>query len=530
VAATVAATAGLLLIGLLPPSGDAPAHLYRTLLVREGVPFWDNLWYGGHYPLASYSLLYYLPAALFGDLPLVLAAVVVSAALFALIAIGEWGDDGVWPARAFALLASGSIVTGTYSYAAGLAALLACVRALQTKRIALAVAAAGLTLGFSPLAFIFLCLTLGALALAQRRLSRAALTFAPSVAALAGLQFAVLLLFWTDGVYPFRFVELVAVLLASLLGGAVALHTRRARPLAALFALWATASLVAFAVSSPVGENVTRLRTLVFPLVLAAASLARFRPRWLTVPAMAFALGYNAAPYVGPALDHSDGRGAQESFWAPAIDYLHRRSTPHYRVEVVPTFDHWEAYWFPRAGFALARGWYRQLDLARNPALYERPLMAAAYRAWLRRMAVRFVVLPHTLLGQKGELDEARLLRSGRSGLVQVYSGREATIYELPRPAPILTGPRGGRVTAVGHASVEGWVPAPGVYLLRVRYSPYWRVEAADACVAPSPDGMTRLRMKRPGPFALSIPQSATAIARATIAGSRSRCRTPPRA
>ena len=99
IAGGLAFAGAALLVALAPPTGDAPAHLYRTLLVEQGVYVWDNLWYGGHYPLASYSLLYYLPAALVGNVPLVFAAVVVSAALFASIVEREWGDAGHWPAR-----------------------------------------------------------------------------------------------------------------------------------------------------------------------------------------------------------------------------------------------------------------------------------------------------------------------------------------------------------------------------------------------------------------------------------------------
>ena len=56
-----------------------PAHLYRTLLVRENVYLWDNLWFAGHYPLVSYSLLYYPVAAVVGNVTLVLGSVVASA-------------------------------------------------------------------------------------------------------------------------------------------------------------------------------------------------------------------------------------------------------------------------------------------------------------------------------------------------------------------------------------------------------------------------------------------------------------------
>src|SRR5918992_5142483 len=86
VAAGIAAASALLVAWLAPPGGDAAAHLYRTELLRDGVAVWDNLWFAGHYPLASYSVLYYLPSALVGNVPLVVAASIVSAALFASLA------------------------------------------------------------------------------------------------------------------------------------------------------------------------------------------------------------------------------------------------------------------------------------------------------------------------------------------------------------------------------------------------------------------------------------------------------------
>ncbi len=67
----------------------------------------------------------------------------------------------------------------------------------------------------------------------------------------------------------------------------------------------------------------------------------------------------------------------------------------------------------PRAGFPLARGWYRQLDIAQNPLFYEEPLEPSAYRAWLDSLGVRWVLLPNTQLGRIGEEREAELLRSG---------------------------------------------------------------------------------------------------------------------
>jgi hypothetical protein len=512
-----------LLVVLAPPTGDAPAHLYRTLLVREGVLVWDNLWYGGHYPLASYSLLYYLPAALVGNLPLVFAAVVLSAAFFASLVEREWGVAGHWPARAFGVLAAGPIFVGTYSYALGLAAGLGALCALQRGRRWLAGGAAALTLGFSPLAFVFLCLILLALVLARRR-PRYTLVFGAAIGGMAAVQLAVLVFFPSSGPYPFRLLELGVVLGVSLLGAALAFRSRLGAPLAAFFLVWGGASVVMFLVATPVGENLTRLRSLVFPLMLLTAFVVRFQPRWLAALALSAALAYNVAPYVAPMLERTDVRPAHRAFWAPALDFLAKRSGPAYRVEVVPTFDHWEAYWLPRAGIPLARGWYRQIDIARNELFYERPLAAASYRDWLRQMGVRFVVLPETRLGQKGEEREARLLRSGRSGLSQVFADGKVTIYELPQAAPILTGPGSPQITRLDHSRIEGTLRKPGAYVLRIRYTRYWRVRAGAVCVERAAGGMTRLRATRPGRFVLSVPAQPASLVRLLVGRPPARC------
>ena len=110
--ATLAVAAFILAVG--PEPGDAPAHLYRTFLVEHGIVLWDNLWYAGQYPLASYSLLYYFPAAAVGNLPLVLGAAVAATLLFALISYREWGPSARWPTRIFGVLAAAPMFTGLY--------------------------------------------------------------------------------------------------------------------------------------------------------------------------------------------------------------------------------------------------------------------------------------------------------------------------------------------------------------------------------------------------------------------------------
>jgi hypothetical protein len=522
--AMIAALPALALVLLVPTGGDVPAHLYRTLLVREGVYFWDNLWFAGQYPLVSYSLLYYLPAALVGNVPLVLASVVASAMLFTRVGTREWGAAALWPSRVFALLAIGPLFTGTYSYALGFTALLGTLAALQSGRTWLAVACAALTLGFSPLAFVFLVLVLAALLIVKRGLGSSAVYFALGLAVATLVEVAAMWLFPSEGRYPFRGIELLTVLFVSTLGAALALRARHGSLLAAFFGLWAGASLIVFLVPDPVGENLTRMRSFVFPLMLLAALLAGFRPRALAIAGLAAALAYNVVPYASAVPYRADTRPSEETFWAPAVAFLRSHATADYRVEVVPTYDHWEAYWIPREGFALARGWYRQLDLAENRVLYRNPLAPGGYRSWLRRMGVRYVLLPRTHLGQKGAGREAELLRSGRVGLRRVHVSADWRIWELPNATPILTGPAPAHLTAFRHERIAGEMSAPGLYKLRVKYMPYWRVQRGSLCLERTLDGMTRLRARRAGRFILVLDERPSAVLRSRFSASKSEC------
>jgi hypothetical protein len=238
--------------------------------------------------------------------------------------------------------------------------------------------------------------------------------------------------------------------------------------------------------------------------VLLAALLARFRPRWLAAPALAVALVYNLGPDASALPKRVEDRPtATASFWEPALAFLRSRSTPDYRVEVVPTFGHWEAYRLPRAGFPLARGWYRQIDLAQNPQLYRASLDGRTYRRWLRSLGVRYVLLPRARLGPMGAEREADLLRSGRAGLAAVFRSADWTIYELRGATRILTGPAQATLTRLDHERIEGRVGGAGSYLLRVRHSPYLRIASGAVCVTRADDGMTRLVATGPGRFVL---------------------------
>ena len=521
VEALLVAAPTVVLCAMLPPVGDVPAHLYRTSLVRDGVLVWDGLWYGGHYPLASYSVLYYFPAAVLGNEPLVAGAVVASALLFSSVAEREWGRRARWPARVFAILAAAPLLTGTYPFAAGLAALLGALRALQASRAVMALALSTLTLAFSPLAFALLCLALVGLAAARPRLDRRVIETAGGLAVLGALGAALALAFPGPGGLRMPLPSLLALVSVCALGAAIAARAPAARPVAAVFAVWAAASVFAAVVATPVGTNLTRIRPFALPLVLLACILVGWRPRVLAAAALAAAFAYTAIPYGARIVDASRARSYDASLWAPALGFLARAGHSGHRVEVVPTAAHWEAYHLPRAGHALARGWYRQLDVAANALLYEDEISPAAYRAWLGRLAVRHVVLPPFPLDALGARAEATLLRSGRSGLKLVFQRAGWAIYELTDAPPLLSGPGPDATAALAHERITGSVGTSGRFRLRVPYTPYLDADSSGVCGEPAPDGMTVLNVRHPGRFVLAVRESPLGVAAAATGLSR---------
>ena len=81
------------------------------------------------------------------------------------------------------------------------------------------------------------------------------------------------------------------------------------------------------------------------------------------------------------------------SYYDPLLGFLDRQAGPPFRVEIPFTRFHREAFEVaPR--FPLARGWERQLDMARNPLFYGGGILTGAqYYGWLRGNAVRYVAI-----------------------------------------------------------------------------------------------------------------------------------------
>jgi hypothetical protein len=528
------ALAAMLVVALLtfvPPSGDAPSHLFQTWLYRHGgFQLWNNLWYAGRYEFVSYSVLYYPLAAQTGELPVLAVAAATLAACFTAISRREWGGAARGPAIAFACTTTFVlIVSGSYPFTAGTACAAAAILALQRGRRALFCTAVVATLGFSPLAFAVLLALLAGLLLGSPQPIDAARRHWTALGIVVVAMLTGVLLqraFPSGGIYPYNVTDALVVVFFSLAGLYVTGRSPRARSLRMLFIAYLILNLCAFLFKSPVGSNATRLFAVAgAPLLWLAANVSRQRSQVIVLPLLAATAALQVGPWIRDAYSAWGNPAASAAYWRPAIDYLRARGDDQHRVEAVATWGHWEAYYLARAGFPLARGWFRQDDFPENRVLYDHHLTAAAYDHWLRVLGVRYVVLPDTTLDYSSAA-EARLLRSGGSGLQLVWSSEHLRIYELAAAAPIVSAPPGSRAAMLirmGHEGISFLAPDPGRYLVRVRYSPYWQPHAPDACVARGPDGMTDVTTAYPGVVDLGLTPSLETVADA-MTSSRPNC------
>ena len=289
--------------------------------------------------------------------------------------------------------------------------------------------------------------------------------------------------------------------------------------LAALFGFWLLACVALFLIPGPVGENVTRLRSVVFPLMLLTVLVARFRPRGSRSSGSTLALAYNVVPVRERGLEpHRQPRLRPRPSGRRRSTYLHDHRGGAFRVEVVPTADHWEAWWIPSSGFPLARGWYRQMDIAENGALYRDPLSPAGYRHWLRRMAVRYVMLPSLPLGKKGADREARLLLRGVDGLRLVYRTPDWRIWEVEDAAPIVDRPGTGAPRRLqARPDRDALHGARHVPARRALHAVLGGQARRGLRAARPADGMTLLDVRRAGRLLLAAADGPSALVRSPL-------------
>ena len=508
-AALLAAACALALALLGPPGGDQAAHLYLTEAWRDnGWQLWDNFWYSGRYAQVNYSLLFYPLAALLGTTTVVAGSCAGAAGAFAALLRRRWPAIATGPAVAFALLVPLAVAAGTYPFLLGLALALATLLALGAGRRGVALVGVLATAAAHPLALAFLLVVLLAAAVSTRGWwrERAYLVLAVGTAAVAGVQALLLRGFASaDAHYPFDPKDALAIAGFCAAGLLLTRGLADQRTLRAVFVGYAALGALAFALSSPLGGNAVRLLLLMgVPLLLLPLAARGFKPRGVALVVLAGVLMWQALPAVAGWRTATESRAQNEDFWYPVIAFLEQNSDPNHRVQVVATADNWEAFYLAKRGVPLARGWFRQDDFPANEVLYDEPLTPQAYRAWLRRTGVRYVLLPREPLDYSAR-NEAALLRSGTSGLSQVVRVGGWTIFELPDATPIATPADDIEVVRLTSSSVTLRADRPGVYRLRLSYTPYWRVERGVACAAPREPWGTELRVTRAGLVRLSF-------------------------
>ena len=515
ISTVVAASLASILVWQGPPGVDLAAHVYqRSFLIQHGFVLWNNFWYAGRYTFVTYSVLYYPLAAVLGIKVLAVATIAAAALAFTLVALRQWGDSARLSSRTFAVLWAGIVLSAAFPFALAAAFGLLSLWALQSGRRGRFAVCAALCLAASPLAFILLGVLLGGAAVARRSLRDIRLPLAIMLGGVA-LELVLYRLFSDGGSFPFSIWQLAAAVIFCGLGLIATWNVPAARPLHGLFLVYLVACLGAFAVPSDVGSNIERIRYAALPIAVLALSLRRWRPLKLVVPALVLAAVWNVTPIVASYAAASADSGRTAAYWQPAINYLHAHSSLSYRVEAVDTVDHWPAVYLPEAGIPILRGWYRQSDFPQNELLYDKPLRPAAYRAWLRSLGARFVVLSDATPDYSSRL-EAQLLRSGRSGLVRVFRTEHVSVYELPKARSIIVGPGMANVEWLWPTRIVFLVDRAGTYRVAVRWSPYWRTR--QGCVSRGSDGMLRLTAAQPGLIDLSMsPTLARGLA--TLAG-----------
>ena len=450
-------------------------------------------WYGGFYP-AGYSVVAPWLLAVAGTRLAMAAAAVVGAGLLSwLLARG-----GVPRPRAAALWVAVALWTelsaGRAAFTLGLAAALGSVVAAGRGRpwgCARWLAVAGLAMAaglLSPVAGLFLGVPAAVFVLTGRSAEGLVMGVA------AALPVGVVALIPGTGAQPIEMRSWLPPLLAA--AGVVVLVPRQWQAVRAGAVIYGLGVIVVWAVPTPVGSNVERLGLLLAGPLLAGMGSSRHRPL------LALALIAAAAWQVTqPAQDLAQGNAPR---YAPQTAALVRELQAVHagtaRVEAVPQYGHWESQQLASVAW-LARGWQRQLDIARNPLFYTGVLTPAAYYRWLRYDAVRYVAISAST-PDWAAVAEAAIVRAGQPWLMPVWHDTYWQLYQVAGAEPLASAP--ATVMATTPAQITLLMSRPGTTIIRVHWSPLLR-STGNATVAPH-GTWTSLATSQPGTYTLTAP------------------------
>jgi hypothetical protein len=282
---------------------------------------------------------------------------------------------------------------------------------------------------------------------------------------------------------------------------AIPFFSPRDRVLQVACVLYILVAFGSFLVHTPFGGNTVRLGQLIGgPLVLCAV-LAR-PPRGLPWRAGAVALlvallWWQWVPILREYNKVADDPSTQASFHEPLVDYIAANPGAPARIAIPQMRSQWESYYVAKE-FPAARGWLRQVDVKLNPLFYDGDLTPERYREWLRENAVRWVAVPDAPIGYGGK-DEVELIDRGLPYLSGPERAGHWRVYEVRDPQPFVLPEGSARIAATEARpdQVDLDVERPGSAIVRVHFTPYWRLDGP-GCVERAGD-WTRVTARQPG-------------------------------
>ncbi|MEU3895516.1 hypothetical protein [Streptomyces sp. NPDC045251] len=477
--------------------GDLAAQeAWADFVSRHGASAYGFFWYGGVHT-ANYSVISpYLMAAL--GVRTVTALSGLAASWLAAVLITRTGvRKPLWVALLTSLALWCNVASGRTTFALGLAfGLAACVHLVRERRLVLAAGYAALATMASPVAGLFLAVV-GAGFLLVRDRGRALVLLVPP-AAVVGLT---TLFFPFSGEQPMPAARIWPPVVLGL--AVTALVPRDWRVARWSGVVYAVGTVLTYLIPSAVGTNVERFAEYFAPPVLLAALLGADRARRVARGLLAVALVFSVG-WMGKKTADDLTEYTVVPAWATKTDGVVRAldglGADRTRVEVVPARDHREA-----ASLAphvnLARGWNRQLDVERARLFYDGTFSAAAYRDWLDRWAVGFVVLPLAKPDGPAKAEAALVGDAERrpDWLEPVWQDEHWRVFRVRDAVPLVSEP--GSVVAATGAELVLRVDRPGPVTVRVAWSPWLRADGG--CLARDGE-FTRLAVEAPGEYRIS--------------------------